>query len=349
MSDQFDTHDKLLENLIQCVAYLEEGNTTLKNRQVDSENRDKRSNLVLIGVPEDVIDSKLSDFFSRICKENLNLIKPVQLDRIHRVSVKGDSRVRNVVIKFHSYSDRQLVWENRRLLKGTKLFLDEHFALEVQVKWRILLPFLQAARRRGEKCFLHINSLIISGRRFTTSPQDLRSLELRYADCVRSRSEREVQDEAGNTILGFFGKFSPLSNFAAADFEISGQKFTSVEQFYSYKKCELNGKKDLAFRVMKAEQPAQTTAISRGLKLDDETRVEVVRSGLLAKFHQNQNLRDYLVKTGTKILTECNPQDKFWGAACPLRSDKLANPSSWPGLNKLGVLLMDIREELKAG
>lgn len=103
--DQAEIHDKLLENLIQRVTYLEEENITLKNRQVDPENRDKRSNLVLIGVPEDVPDSKLSEFFSRICNENLKLSKSVQLDRIHRVGVKGDSRVRNVVIKFHSYLD----------------------------------------------------------------------------------------------------------------------------------------------------------------------------------------------------------------------------------------------------
>ncbi len=166
---------------------------------------------------------------------------------------------------------------------------------------------------------------------------------------VRSRSEREVQDDSGKTILGFFGKFSPLSNFTPANFEINRQKFSSVEQFYSYKKCELNGQKDLAFRVMKAEQPAQTTAIAKGQKLEDETRIEVVQSGLLAKFHQNPMLCNYLLKTGSKILTECNPQDKFWGAACHLRSDKLGQPSTWPGLNKLGVLLMDIREEFKVG
>ncbi len=345
LSEQVALNTSRFEDLIRRVEFLETENQILKNCQVDSENRDKRSNLVLVGVPESVADQDLKAFFHELCKDKFQMDKSVAIDRIHRVGVKG-GRPRNVVIKFHAYTDRELVWERRQNLKGLKLWLDEHFAVEVQVRCRQLLPFLQAACRRGERCFLNIDQLIINGQRFSTSTRDLRSLELRYGDVVKAGCEREVSTANGQTVLGFYGKFSLFSNFSTVEFEVNGQKFPTVEHFYSYKKCDLNGKKDLAFRVLKTTQLVEMIAISKGNILDDETRVEVVKSGLLAKFHQNPELKEHLLKTGQKVLAEANPHDNFWGTGCALHSEKLAKPGEWPGQNKLGILLMDLRDEL---
>ncbi len=271
--------------------------------------------------------------------------QPVPLDRIHCVGVKG-GRPRNVVVKFHSYSDRETVWDRRRNLKGSKLWLDEHFAVEVQARRRLFLPFLQAARRRRECCFLNVDNLIINGQRFSMTPKDLWSLELRYGDVVKAGCEWEATTTDGQTVLGFYRKFSPFSNFNAAEFEVKGQTFPTVEHFYSYKKCDLNGKKDLAYRVLKTPQPVETIAISKGNTLDDDTRVEVVKTGLLAKFQQNPHLKEQLLKTRKKVLAKANPHDKFWGTGCALRSDLLGKPGQWTGQNKLGILLMDLRQEL---
>ena len=214
------------------------------------------------------------------------------------------------------------------------------------MRQRLLLPFLQAACKCGERCFLNIDTLIINGQRFSATPKDMRSLELHYGDAVKAGCEREATTTEGQTVLGFYGKFSPFSNFNAAEFEVNGQKFPTVEHFYLYKKCDLNGKKELAYRVLKTPQPVETIAISKGNVLDDDTRLEVVRTGLLAKFHQNPHLKEQLLKTGKKILAEANPHDNFWGTGCALRSDLLSKPGQWSGKNKLGVLLMDLRQEL---
>ncbi len=196
---------------------------------------------------------------------------------------------------------------------------------------------------------MNVDHLIINGQRFSTTAKDLRSLELRYGEAVKAGCEKEVQTPEGQTVLGFYGKFSPLSNFASAELEVNGTKFPTVEHFYSYKKCDLNGKKDLAYCILKTPQPVETIAISRGNVLDDDTRVEVVKTALLAKFHQNPELKEYLVKTGEKILAEANPHDNFWGTGCSLRSELLSKPGHWPGQNKLGVLLMDLHAKFSNG
>lgn len=70
----------------------------------------------------------------------------------HTESVCRCARSRNVVIKVNVHKDREKVWSRRRLLKGTGYYLDEHFAVSIQQERVQLLPFLQAAWKRGEKC-----------------------------------------------------------------------------------------------------------------------------------------------------------------------------------------------------
>ncbi len=160
------------------VQVLEEENKVLKWKQTDTENRDKRTNLVLQGVPESVSDAALEQHFLQVCRDHLKIQEDIKIEQIHRVGVQGRQRSRNVVIKFNSFRDRQQIWEKRRLLKNTGLYLDEHFALPVQQERAQLLPFLQAARKRGEKATLIINKLLITGQRYSANSTDLRSLQL---------------------------------------------------------------------------------------------------------------------------------------------------------------------------
>lgn len=66
---------------------------------------------------------------------------------------------------------------------------------------------------------------------------------------------------------------------------------------------------------------------------------------LEAKFAQNPSLRDLLLTTGTKRLIEAT-SDSFWGAAALLGSKLLKN-GKWTGLNTLGAVMEEAREDLK--
>jgi N-glycosidase YbiA len=56
----------------------------------------------------------------------------------------------------------------------------------------------------------------------------------------------------------------------------------------------------------------------------------------LAKFTQHKHLRDILLSTGNKIIREASPYDSYWGIG-----------PDGKGKNKLGKILMKIREELR--
>jgi ribA/ribD-fused uncharacterized protein len=64
--------------------------------------------------------------------------------------------------------------------------------------------------------------------------------------------------------------------------------------------------------------------------------VDVMKSMLEDKFCDNEDMKKLLLGTGDRVLVENSPRDEFWGCG------KNGN-----GKNKLGELLMEVRNELK--
>ncbi len=71
-----------------------------------------------------------------------------------------------------------------------------------------------------------------------------------------------------------------------------------------------------------------------------------MKTGLLAKIHQNPRVKEALRHTGRKLIAEASPVDIFWGTGCGLHSSNLAKKSSWKGQNQMGQLWMKLRKEL---
>ena len=63
-----------------------------------------------------------------------------------------------------------------------------------------------------------------------------------------------------------------------------------------------------------------------------------MKKALLLKFKQNRGLGQKLISTGTQYIVHNNAKDKFWGIG-----------GDGTGLNKLGLMLMEVREELRKG
>lgn len=58
--------------------------------------------------------------------------------------------------------------------------------------------------------------------------------------------------------------------------------------------------------------------------------------GLRLKFTQNNNLKEILLGTGDRKLIEHTDRDKYWG-----------DGGNGEGQNRLGILLMKVRDELR--
>lgn len=71
-------------------------------------------------------------------------------------------------------------------------------------------------------------------------------------------------------------------------------------------------------------------------------------TGNLAKFSQHADLRDFLVRTGSRVLVEASPYDQVWGIGLAADHEHSASPERWPGLNLLGFALMEVRKQLRS-
>lgn len=148
-----------------------------------------------------------------------------------------------------------------------------------------------------------------------------------------------------NIISQFRGKYEFLSNFYESYFTdpVVGD-FCSVEQYFQWIKAHICGNLDIAAQIMKTASPSEAKRLGKSVELtinwSTDTKLNVMKTGLLYKFAQNPDLKDKLIETSPNFLMEGNTwKDRFWGV----------DLNSGTGLNWLGLLLMELRNNLMIG
>ncbi len=143
-----------------------------------------------------------------------------------------------------------------------------------------------------------------------------------------------------------------LSNWSPSPFDLDGLHFTSVEQYIMYSKCIVFGDEKSAAAILATDDAAQQQAIGRKATGYNEhvwagMRQMVAYRGLMAKFSQNDELRQKLLDTGDAVLVECAGSDKIWACGIRLYDDRRFDASNWTGDNILGYALMEVRNRIK--
>ena len=79
-------------------------------------------------------------------------------------------------------------------------------------------------------------------------------------------------------------------------------------------------------------------------KIWDEKKHDIVLKGNIAKFTQNDKLKEYILKTQDKIIVEASPYDNIWGIGIREDHKNATKPNLWSGKNLLGFILMEVRD-----
>lgn len=142
-----------------------------------------------------------------------------------------------------------------------------------------------------------------------------------------------------------------LSNWYPSLFEEGNVEFSSMEQFMMYRKAICFCDEVIAKRILFTDDVAEIKSLGREVSNYDEhvwngVRQIVVYEGLLAKFSQNQDLKDRLKDTGGAVLAECAVKDLIWGTGLSMKDPNRFDMSKWRGQNLLGYTLMMVRERL---
>ena len=128
-----------------------------------------------------------------------------------------------------------------------------------------------------------------------------------------------------------------FSNFAPYGFALDGAWWPTSEHYFQAQKS--SGTPHVE-EVRRAQSPALAARMgrsrSRQLRADwEQVKDEVIRRGVLHKFHANPDIRTILLATGNEEIIEDAPRDYYWGCG-----------TKGTGQNKLGRILMEVRDTL---
>ncbi|MBK24831.1 MAG: Swarming motility protein YbiA [Halobacteriovorax sp.] len=146
-----------------------------------------------------------------------------------------------------------------------------------------------------------------------------------------------------NSPVKFYSRKNPygeFSNFALFPIKVDGKLWGTSEHYYQAHKYD---KKELQEYVRQAGSPEEAAKRGRDKNYPKrgnwkEVKDQIMYKALVAKYTQHQNLKELLLSTGNAPIIEHTKRDKYWGDA-----------GDGSGLNKLGIMLVDIREKIKAG
>ena len=143
-----------------------------------------------------------------------------------------------------------------------------------------------------------------------------------------------------------------LSQWWMAEFWVEAQRYSCMEQFMMAEKARLFGDKEVLEQILAAAEQGKIKALGRQVRNFDQTewdrcKYTIVLTGNFQKFLQNPELKDFLLRTGDKILVEASPRDRIWGIGMGKANENAQIPAAWRGRNLLGFALMEVRDELR--
>lgn len=152
-------------------------------------------------------------------------------------------------------------------------------------------------------------------------------------------SGEQLTYETDTAVYWFSSAFDPLNNWSAHAVRIWGKTFPTAEHAYHWRKFS-DGLPAVADEILAAPSPWAAMQVERTYRSErqhnwNDVKAAIMTEILRAKLAQNQDVRDCLIKTGTKQLIENSPWDSFWGVG-----------KNGDGQNQMGKILMELRKEL---
>lgn len=139
--------------------------------------------------------------------------------------------------------------------------------------------------------------------------------------------------------------------WAEHPFECEGLLYKTAEHWMMAEKARLFEDAEILEKILKTKTAAEAKKLGRQVRNFDQnlwklSRFKIVKKGNLLKFGQHEDLKGFLLTTGSRILVEASPMDNIWGIGLAADHPDANHPAKWKGLNLLGFALMEVRDEL---
>lgn len=138
------------------------------------------------------------------------------------------------------------------------------------------------------------------------------------------------------TFYSVGSEYGCFSNFAPYPIVLKGQTWPTAEHYFQAQKFA-GTEHEEAIRLASSPMIAARMGRSRSRPLRpdwESVKDGIMREAVRAKFTQHPELRAMLLDTGEALLVEHTKRDRYWG-----------DGGDGSGQNRLGQILMDVREE----
>lgn len=134
------------------------------------------------------------------------------------------------------------------------------------------------------------------------------------------------------------GKYGGFSNFSRHPVELAGKVWPTSEHYFQAQKFVGTLHEEA---VRKVARPSEAARMGRDRSLPlrrdwESVKDGVMREVVLAKFSQHPDLKETLLGTGDAKLIEHTENDRYW-----------ADGGDGSGKNMLGIILMEVRDQLR--
>ncbi len=129
-----------------------------------------------------------------------------------------------------------------------------------------------------------------------------------------------------------------FSNFSPHGFELDGIWWPTSEHYFQAQKVAGTPLYD---QILKTKSPMRAAELGRSRQYPirpdwEDVKEAVMKKAVKAKFESHPEIRKLLLETGSELLVEKTTSDYYWGCG-----------SDGSGKNRLGLILMEVREELR--
>ena len=324
-----DANNKLEQKVIIMDVKnkgLTQENNRLSRRCDDQEAYSRRDNIVIRGVPKAADEDNAGcshvtrDFF----EQNLNItqahVEGMKFVRCHQIGKRLQHRSRPIILRFQNFTDRDLVWSRKALLKNKAFSIHENFGNEIDFRRRLLYPILAAAKKSGNyvRSYLNGDVLRINGRDYSVDTIDELPKDIHPSNLGVKTNDRWI------IFGGVHSSYHFLSNYYSTPIQYRDIEFNDLEHAYQYAKAIEFNDIDSSEDILCAKTPSSAKLIGSKVKSFNITEWNKVKESVIL------DLLKIMLAPGTDMTKKL--------MATAGKSDKC-------GRNMLGNLLMKVREE----
>ena len=321
------------DSLQSSLKMISLQNKLLAQKINNMEDYSRRENILISGIHEERNENCfhiVNDILMHLSGENISI------QRCHRVGMRKEGRIRDIIVRFHNVQDKMLILQRRWSL-GKGVYINEDFSAETKRRINVLRPVFKEAKKIDSNSKMIKDKIIFRNKEYTVK-------NIRTINIVTSK----LSEKTDKVTIAFAGRFSPLSNLYPQPIEIDGKLYSSTEHFYQLHKCLSAGNLDVAAEVLMAEEPEDAMAagakVQRPLTWTIKEGKQLMKKAAKEKL-QSKKMQKILRETGKAVIVE-STRNPLWGTGIPFNSCDALSPKSFTGRNIMGTVLMELRDEL---